>query len=225
MYYYLIMLSNNINLIISLQFDFLECILLEQCISTLAVTLVGWLIDWRTIISNKFSHCCEGSESHVRPPAWGSDKGTGNPQGIWPLGPVVFDYRISRGLRVTEAPVLEAHTKFGTYQHGRLNQNYLLYRAFCRSVGQQGLTTGMGALDINPLRDCYWPSGQTTLGKECNPTHQQIIGLKFYWARPCWPEQDPAFLIANTSHQEAYTSLLASSIRGQREESKSSTIS
>ena len=28
-------------------------------------------------------------------PAWGSDKGTGSPQGIWPWRPVGFDYRTS----------------------------------------------------------------------------------------------------------------------------------
>ena len=40
-------------------------------------------------------------------PAWGSDKGTGNPQGSWPCRPVGLDYRTSRGLGETETPVLE----------------------------------------------------------------------------------------------------------------------
>ena len=62
-------------------------------------------------------------------------------------------------------------------------------------------------------------------GRECNPTHKQIIGLKLYWARPCLPEQDPVFHMASPSHQEAYTSLLASSIRGQTEEPRRSTVS
>ena len=38
------MLSNNINSIVSLQFDFLECTLQKQCISTLAVTgITSWV--------------------------------------------------------------------------------------------------------------------------------------------------------------------------------------
>ena len=36
-------------------------------------------------------------------PVWGHSKGTGNPQGIWPSGPVGFDYRPSRGLRETDS--------------------------------------------------------------------------------------------------------------------------
>ena len=44
-------------------------------------------------------------------PAWGSNKGTANPQGIWPWRPTGFDYRPSRGLRETETPVLEVRHK------------------------------------------------------------------------------------------------------------------
>ena len=43
------------------------------------------------------------------------------------------------------------------------------------------------------------------------------IGLKIYWAWPCPPEQDPVFPTASPFHQEASTSLLSSSIRGQTE--------
>ena len=59
-------------------------------------------------------------------------------------------------------------------------------------------------------------SGQTT-GREHSPTHQQKIGLKIYWAWPCPLEQDPVFPTASPSHQEASSSLLSSSIRGQTE--------
>ena len=58
-------------------------------------------------------------------------------------------------------------------------------------------------------------------GWEHNPTHQHTIWLKLYWARPSSPEQDPVFPTIIPSHQEAYTSLLASSIRGQTEEARS----
>ena len=41
---------------------------------------------------------------------------------------------------------------------------------------------------------------------------------------PCLLEQDLIFPFASPSHQEAYTSLLASSFRGQREEARRTTI-
>ena len=49
-------------------------------------------------------------------------------------------------------------------------------------------------------------------------------GLKLYLARPCLPEQDLVFPTASPFHQEAYTNLLASSIREQAEETKRSII-
>ena len=65
-------------------------------------------------------------------------------------------------------------------------------------------------------------SGQTTTRERVQlSTHQKIIGLKLYWAGPCPPEQDPVFPIASPSHQEANTSLLASSIRGEADEARS----
>ena len=56
--------------------------------------------------------------------------------------------------------------------------------------------------------------GQTT-GREHSPTHQQKIGLKIYLAWPHPSEQDLDFPTAGPSHQEASTSLLFLSIRGQ----------
>ena len=44
-------------------------------------------------------------------PAWGSNKGTWNPQRIWPWGPIGFDYRPFRGLRETDTPGLEGTGK------------------------------------------------------------------------------------------------------------------
>ena len=38
------------------------------------------------------------------------------------------------------------------------------------------------------------PQAKQITGREHSPTHQQITGLKFYWARPC-PEQDPVYPI------------------------------
>ena len=58
------------------------------------------------------------------------------------------------------------------------------------------------------------PQAKQLSGRECNPTHQQIIWLKLYWARSCPPEQDPVFPTISPSHQKAYISLLASSTRG-----------
>ena len=44
-------------------------------------------------------------------PAWGSNKGTWNPLGIWPWGPAGFDCRPSRGLKDTDTPGLEGTNK------------------------------------------------------------------------------------------------------------------
>ena len=53
--------------------------------------------------------------------------------------------------------------------------------------------------------------------EETQPHHQQKIGLKVYWAWP-WPsEQEPVSPSVSLSHQEASTSLLPFSIRGQTE--------
>ena len=174
-------------------------------------------------------------------PVWGHGRGTGNTQEIWPSGLAGFDYRPSRGLRETEAPVLEGTNKIlhvpglrgeEQWPHRRLNLNYLL------GAGQQGLTTGTGALRvalwskpsssefaINPTTEpadprAGSPQAKQLSGRECNPTHEQIIRLMLYGARPCPPEQDPAFPITSPSHQEAYTSLLVSFIRGQTEEAQ-----
>ena len=44
-------------------------------------------------------------------PAWGPDKGTGSPEGIWPWGPAGSDHRPSTGLGEAETPVLEERKK------------------------------------------------------------------------------------------------------------------
>ena len=102
------------------------------------------------------------------------------------------------------------------------------WRASCGDVGQQGLTTGLTtlracpqgwghqkvSLPIEPVEPkAGSPQVKQLPGREYNHTHQQIIGLKPYWTRPCPPEQDPVFLIDSLSHQ-AYTSFLASSMKG-----------
>ena len=63
----------------------------------------GWPTNWRTIIPKNFSHCCEGSDPHIRLSSlWGSSKGTGNPQEIWLWRTAGFNYRTSTGLRETD---------------------------------------------------------------------------------------------------------------------------
>ena len=129
----------------------------------------------------------------------------------------------------------------------KLNQNYLLVLKGllwrCRSAGahHRDGDTGSSCLGRSPLVKTLleitiiptiepkdpragWPQAKKLRGREHNPTHQWIIGLKLYRARPCPPEQDPAFPTTSPSHEEAYTSLLASFIRGQTEEARRSTI-
>ena len=52
-------------------------------------------------------------------------------------------------------------------------------------------------------------------GREHSSSYQQKLGLKVYWALSYPPEQ--VFPTANPFHQEAYTSLLSSSIKGKTE--------
>ena len=61
-----------------------------------------------------------------------------------------------------------------------------------------------------------WASGQI-IGREHSSTHQQKIGLKICQAWPCPAEQNPDSPTDGGSHQEAPTSLLSFSIRGQAE--------
>lgn len=61
--------------------------------------------------------------------------------------------------------------------------------------------------------------------REYSLSRLQTVGLKFYWAWPCPPGQDPVFHTSSPSHQEACRSLLASSTRGQTEEARRTTIS
>ena len=91
-------------------------------------------------------------------------------------------------------------------------------------------------LGVSPHRGCHEPyhkasriqnwvaSGQTTTRRERSPTYQKTVGLKFYWARPCPPEKDLHSLPhSQPSHQEACTSLLSSSTRGQTEERRTTS--
>ena len=132
--------------------------------------------------------------------------------------------------------------------HRRLNKIYLLvlkdllWRCGFAGAHHRGGDTGsirpgksschkiLMEFTINPRYRIHRPQGWLVLGQTTNSEGmhlppQQIIGLKLYWARPCLPEQDLVFPIINHSQQEAYTSLLASSIRGQTEEDKRSTVS
>ena len=91
-------------------------------------------------------------------PSWGSDKETGNLQGIWPWGPARFDYRPSRGLRETDSPNIEGTSKILWASRSRgealdwiklqtTKNTYKCWRVSCGSMDWQGLTTGKGALE------------------------------------------------------------------------------
>jgi len=68
------------------------------------------------------------------------------------------------------------------------------------------------------------PQTKKLPGREHNPTCQQIIGLRLYWARSCPPEQDPVFPTTSPCHQKAYTSLIASSIKKGRQKKKNHSL-
>ena len=112
-------------------------------------------------------------------PAWGSDKRTGNPQGIWTWRPVGFDCRTFTELGVKETPVLEGTNKTlpaprlrGKEQwlHRRLNQKYLLVlegllwkcgleRAHHRDGDTDTSSLGRCPLGVNPLGGLYRATG------------------------------------------------------------------
>ena len=126
------------------------------------------------------------------------------------------------------------HRKRESGHHKKLSQFCLwVFGSLQRRTGStEALLQGQGywqqqsweayLAGISPFGgDCHYHyyssiSGQIT-GRKHNPTHQQKIGLKIYWAWPCPPEQDPVFPIANSSHQETCRSLFPSYIRGQTE--------
>ena len=198
------------------------------------------------IISKKFSHCCEGSESHVRLPSlrirqrdWESPENlTLKASRIW-----LQDFRRPGE---TETPVLEGTNKAlcaprlrGKEQwlHGYWTKTCWCWRVSRGGVGWQGLTTGMGLLAAAVWEGPLWhkSSWRSPLTRPQSPKTRglgrlrpkklpgrEYTWIKAYWARPCPPEQEPVFP-TSPSHTEAYTIPLASSIRGQTEERKATT--
>ena len=89
--------------------------------------------NWRTIIQRSSPTVVTIPNPTSGFPAWGPDKRTGNPQGLWRWSPAGSDYKT--GLGETETPDLEGINKIlhaprlrGKEQglHRKLNQNYQL---------------------------------------------------------------------------------------------------
>ena len=162
-------------------------------------------------------------------PAWGSDKGTGDPHGIWPWRPAGFDYRTCTGLGETETAVLEGTSRIlHAPRHRGKEQWPQLHASVGGSSVEAGVSRGSpqgwghqqhqarkGTLGINPLgvlptmepvKRAGLPQAKQLPGREWNPTHQQILGWQLR-ARACPPEQDPVFPTTSPSQQEAHTSL------------------
>jgi len=151
-------------------------------------------------------------------PAWESSKRTRNPQGIWLWGPwdliteLLQDWEKQRLGRYKQNL---AHTRTQG-QGARLNETCLLVLegllrqpgsavAHCRD-GDTGAEVLGGAPSVWTLLEVTMsptiepidsraglPQAQQLTGKEHSLTHQPTIELKFYWAWPCAPEQDPIF--------------------------------
>ena len=132
------------------------------------------------------------------------------------------------------------------WDHRRLNQNYLLvlegllWRHVSAGDYHRDGDTGNISLGRSPWCKSSWvaisqttepvdpragsPLAKKLPGRECNTTHQQIIGLKLYWARLCPPEQDPVFPTTSPSHKEANMSSKPPPPEGrQKEEPQSHT--
>ena len=81
-------------------------------------------------------------------PAWGPNKGTGNPQVIWSWSTVGFDHKTSTGIGETDTPSLEGTNKTlcaprlrrkEQWLHRKLNQNHLLVlEGLLRRCGSAG---------------------------------------------------------------------------------------
>ena len=188
--------------------------------------------------------------------AWGSRKGTRNPQGSWLMASGIWlqdFYRTGGNSDSTlgghiQNLVLTRTQRKGQWPQRKLNQTNLLVlegllrrrgwvvaRLWDRSVDSSG--SGKCPMARTLLEDAISPTLETVdsrtrshlakklTEKEYSPSHLQAVGLKFYWAWPCPPGQDPVFHTSSPSHQEACRSLLASSTRGQTEEARRTTIS
>ena len=88
------------------------------------------------------------------------------------------------------------------WPHRRLNQNYLLVldgflwgrHGLAGAHHRNGAAAWKVRLGGRHQPEGWVTSGQKIPGREHNLTHQQIVGLKLYWARPCPLEEGPVFL-------------------------------
>ena len=69
--------------------------------------LGGWPTCWKITISQRLSHRCENSKRHVRFQSFRIWQWEEGPQSIWHWRTVGLVHRSSKGLRKTEAPLLE----------------------------------------------------------------------------------------------------------------------
>ena len=96
--------------------------------------------------------------------AWGSSKGTRNPQGFWLWRPTGFDCRTSIGLREIETSHLEGTNKIlcapglrgkEQWPHRRLNQtNHLVFDELLRSHGSAVARCRDGGTSSSSPRKC-----------------------------------------------------------------------
>ena len=184
-------------------------------------------------------------------PAWGSDKGTGNPQGSGLEGQWDLIIGLSEDWGKQRLQSWRTQTKPSERQDSeersndprRLNQNYLLVLEGllwrCGSGGARHRARALAATvwECPPWHKPSWrlpltgpqPTGWVTSGQKATrggvkPHHCQIIGLKLYWARSCQTEQDPVFPALFPPIREAYTSLLASTIKEHTVEARRTKI-
>ena len=173
-------------------------------------------------------------------PTWGSGKGTNNPQGILFGGQWDLIAELPRTGNRFEVNVClyKQSTKLCAHQKPRDRSSVPTRdwpRLPCECPGVSGGVLGWQWPAVGSshwIQHCvhksFWrspllklplpqfASGQTT-GREHSLTHQQRVGLKIYWAWLRPSEWDLVSPTVTLSHQEASTSLLSLSIRGQTE--------
>ena len=161
---------------------------------------------WRTIISKKFSQSCKGSEPHVRHASLGIQKRDWKSQ-IWPWGPAGFNYRISRGLRETETPVLAGTNKTlhaprprweEQWSHKTVTQTCSWLSRILWPLDVKNWLTGK---DLDAGKD--WKQEKGTTEDEMVGWHHELDGHEFEQALGVGDEQGTLAWFSSWGHKDS----------------------
>ena len=101
--------------------------------------------------------------------SWGSNKGTGDPQEIWPWRPAVLDYKTSTGLGETETPVLEGTNKILCTPRSRRKEQVAPQEA------EPKLPAGVGGCPVQAWVGRALPQGRGQCPPWCKPFCRSLL--------------------------------------------------